>query len=1076
MVMLVMGRKADHYRWNRASELQGYGTRQQRVIRIFVSSTFRDMKEEREELVKRVFPKLRKMCEKRGVTWGEVDLRWGITDEQKAEGKVLPICLKEIHESRPYFIGMLGDKYGWIPLEISEELIEQEPWLEEHREKSVTELEIIHGVLNNPEMADHAYFYFRDPHYVNTQPAEMRDDLIEGPTPEEIKELGGESAQKRADERREKLITLKNRVRASGLPVRENYENPQQLGEHVFQDFTKLINELFPEGEKLDPLDRETVEHDAFAQSRFSVYIGRDEYFDRLDEYIKSDSQPLVVLGESGSGKSALLANWVATYREEHPDELVITHFIGATPYSADWAAMLRRIMGEFKRRFDIQQDIPAEPDKLRSAFANWLHMASAAAEKKSEKIILILDALNQLEDRDQAPDLVWLPPFIPENIRLILSTLPGRPLDDLKKREWPKMIVEPLDDSERMQLIQDYLAQYRKTLSDPRVEKIASAEQTDNPLYLRALLDELRLFGVHQHLDRAIEHYLSSESIPELYEKMLKRLEQDYEREWPGLVQDAMTNIWASRRGLSEVELLDLLGAGGKPLPRAQWVHFHNAVERMLVNRGGLLGFAHDYIREAIHDRFLPDEKKQKTARMNLADYFAGQEVNPRKVDELPWQLVEAESWQQLHDLLADLEFFSAAWEENQFEVKVYWTKVENSTDLDLVDAYRPVLDAPDEVSDSETTMHVSNLLNDTGHLSEALLLMDFLTEFYRKAGEDRKLTASLRRQGNILLDHGDLDGAMKLYTESECICRELGDKSGMAGSLNNQGLILWRRSDSDGAMKLYKETERIWRELGDRSALSTSLGNQGIILNKWGDSDGAMKLYKEQEKICRELGFKEGLMECLNNQGDVLIDRGEIDKAMDLLKEAEGICHELGYKYGLSACLVNQGSAFIILKELDKALNFLKDAECISRELGDKYMLSYCFNNQGDIYKKIGEFDKALNTLKEAASLSRELGDKYLLSHCLNNQGDIYKIIGKPDEAMNTLKEAESIAREIGFPDVLAICLADQAEVLLGKGETENALPLAEEAYEIATKHNFSKHIKKSKAVLDKIRAELG
>ncbi|MBI3610876.1 MAG: DUF4062 domain-containing protein [Nitrospirae bacterium] len=48
----------------------------QRVIRVFVSSTFRDMHAEREELVKRVFPQLRKLCEQRGVTWGEVDLRW----------------------------------------------------------------------------------------------------------------------------------------------------------------------------------------------------------------------------------------------------------------------------------------------------------------------------------------------------------------------------------------------------------------------------------------------------------------------------------------------------------------------------------------------------------------------------------------------------------------------------------------------------------------------------------------------------------------------------------------------------------------------------------------------------------------------------------------------------------------------------------------------------------------------------------------------------------------------------------------------------------------------------------------
>jgi hypothetical protein len=76
-----------------------------RVVRVFVSSTFRDMQAEREELVKRVFPELRRLCDARGVVWGEVDLRWGIPDEAAAEHGVLPICLEEIRRCRPFFIG-----------------------------------------------------------------------------------------------------------------------------------------------------------------------------------------------------------------------------------------------------------------------------------------------------------------------------------------------------------------------------------------------------------------------------------------------------------------------------------------------------------------------------------------------------------------------------------------------------------------------------------------------------------------------------------------------------------------------------------------------------------------------------------------------------------------------------------------------------------------------------------------------------------------------------------------------------------------------------------------------------------
>ena len=117
---------------------------QLRAIRVFISSTFRDMHWERDESVKQIFPQLRRLCDQRGVVWNEVDLRWGVTDEQKAEGRVLPICLAEIYNCRPYFLGLLGEGYGWVPDDIAPELLEQRPCLQEHRDRSVTELEILH--------------------------------------------------------------------------------------------------------------------------------------------------------------------------------------------------------------------------------------------------------------------------------------------------------------------------------------------------------------------------------------------------------------------------------------------------------------------------------------------------------------------------------------------------------------------------------------------------------------------------------------------------------------------------------------------------------------------------------------------------------------------------------------------------------------------------------------------------------------------------------------------------------------------------------------------------------------------
>jgi len=82
-----------------------------------------------------------------------------------AAGKVPFRAWPKSSVCRPYFIGLLGERYGWVPEEIPEELVAAQPWLNKHRKGSVTALEILHGVLRNPAMAEHAFFYYRDPRY-----------------------------------------------------------------------------------------------------------------------------------------------------------------------------------------------------------------------------------------------------------------------------------------------------------------------------------------------------------------------------------------------------------------------------------------------------------------------------------------------------------------------------------------------------------------------------------------------------------------------------------------------------------------------------------------------------------------------------------------------------------------------------------------------------------------------------------------------------------------------------------------------------------------------------------------------
>jgi len=55
-----------------------------RTFRIFVSSTFSDLKEERNALQQEVFPRLRELCMQHGTRFQAIDLRWGVSDEPDA--------------------------------------------------------------------------------------------------------------------------------------------------------------------------------------------------------------------------------------------------------------------------------------------------------------------------------------------------------------------------------------------------------------------------------------------------------------------------------------------------------------------------------------------------------------------------------------------------------------------------------------------------------------------------------------------------------------------------------------------------------------------------------------------------------------------------------------------------------------------------------------------------------------------------------------------------------------------------------------------------------------------------------
>jgi nephrocystin-3 len=991
-----------------------------RRVRVFVSSTFRDMIEERNVLMTHTWPELRRFCRERYVELVEVDLRWGIAEEQSTQKGTLKLCLDEIRACRPYFISLLGERYGWIPGDdaFTADLKEEQPWLKDLHGKSVTELEIFHGVLNNPEMAGRSFFYFRDPDYIATIPAEKRSDFL------------SENAASA-----EKQRALKQLIRATcgakSISLVEKYPDPHSLASMVLEQLEEAIDGQFPKESIPDPLTREARDHEAFAEIRRRTYIGRPEYFEALDRHCMAHGSPFVVLGDSGSGKSALIANWVERWRKAYQKDVIFQHYIGGTSDSAVHWKLMARLIAEIKKWCGDDTGLPTTNDEILRDFSLWLAKARIKAEHYGVRFVVILDALNQLEERDHAQALGWLPsePFR-GNLRLIVSSLPGEALVALERRQWQTMRIQALTSNECGRMIADYLGRFGKVLDKPRLERLSKATASANPLYLKVLLDELRVTGTHEFLDERLNDYLSAASIPDLLKKVLTRYQRDYECDRKNLVSDTLGLIWGARRGLAESELLRILRPANLPqLPLATWSPLRAVLEEVLIDRGGILNFAHDFLRTAVGTAFAHDLDTQDDFRLQLADYFEAQPVTSRTCDELPWLLSKTEAFVRLRKCLLNIDCFLEIMKRDEEELRGYWVALgeERGMGRSYLDSFNQWLNAPG-----------------TGGARVAFACI-VLGEFLRAAALYAEAEPLMRRALQIdEANHGRAHPSV-------------------AVGLNNlAGLLLSTNRLSEAESLLRRALEIDEASYGpDHPLVAIRLNNLAGLLQATNRPSEAEPLMWRALKIFESSSGREhpNVAVQLDNLGGLLQVTGRLSEAEPLMRRALEIFESsFGKNHPNVATQLNN------LARLLQATNRLSEAELLMRRaleiskssFGDEHP------NVATLLNNIAQLMKATNRFSEAEPLMRRaLGideTTYGPAHPdvgrdLNNLASLLCTTNRFSEAEPLMWRALAIDEASygpGHPNV-AIRLNNLAQLLLATNRISQAEPLMRRHLEI-------------------------
>ncbi|MCU1397635.1 MAG: hypothetical protein JWN62_744 [Acidimicrobiales bacterium] len=1020
---------------------------------MFVSSTFRDMQLEREELVKQVFPVLRRMCESRGVAWSEVDLRWGVTDEQKAEGAVLPICLAEIDRSRPYFIGLLGQRYGWVPETLPVGLADQLPWLADLAGTSVTEMEILHGVLNDPQAAEHAFFYTRDPAWVDARPPDERLVLGEVESDDEIASLGEAAAAAAAAARRERLEQLKARVAEAGLSTWQ-YPDPRQLGERVLADFTALVDRLFPEHQVPDALDRDAEAHRAFGHAQTLGQIDRPALRATLDSFAIGREPPLVLAGDARSATSTVLSQWIESWRTAHPDDVVIEHHVGATADASEWISMAGRLIGELSRSgmavdatagsFEAEgREAPADPAGRRAA----LFAALAAAGERPQRSVIVVDGADLLSDSDGARSLTWLPRTLPPNVRVVVGTAGADAVDEARRRDWPVVTVPALDESERRGFIATFLGRYAKGLDEVHVARLVAAPSTGDALYLRTVLDELRQHGDHFTLGDVIEHYLAAPTLDGMLGLVLARYERDFERDRPGLVRDSMRALWAARRGLTEPELLDALGSEGAPVIQAVWSPLVLAAEAGLVTANGLLRFATEAHRRAVEQRYLSTDAEQRAAHASLATAFARSPLGRRVVEELPWQQLGAGDLDGLFATLSDLPFTDAAYRQAHTDLRRLWRRLEESGRR-IVDAHRATIADPG--ADLEATWEIARLVTDAGYPTESLLLNRALVDRYRAmlsspdggASATRRLPAALVNAAAALMAQGHLVAAEPLLQESINLSRARNDTVVLRAALGDLALCRRDRGELDGALPLFAEEEALCRRLGDSVGLQASLGNRAQVLRQRGDYPGALAVMAEQEEICRSIGDSTGVARALTAQGAVLADTGRPTEALERFTAFRVVAEELGDLHSVAEASISESDLLRQVGRREDAAARASAAEELIRRLGDDPLLARVLDSRARAAIEEGRWVEGNQLSTEAVLTARSAGARPALVLALGMLGTSRRELGNLAGARLAHEEEAAIAAELGDIAAAANARVNLASVDIAAGDLPSAL----------------------------------
>ena len=229
----------------------------------------------------------------------------------------------------------------------------------------------------------------------------------------------------------------------------------------------------------------------------------------------------------------------------------ICTRFIGTTPDSSNIYQVICSIVQQI--HMNSYMTMPRSFFKLKEKFKHFLHHLPPES-----KIVIILDAVDQLDKFNNALNFNWLPVSLPRNVKIILTATYHQglhtKLHKLIDHDDHFLELEEFHPSVNLTLVQTLLASRNRTLSKQQGVNVKShlhSHPNLTPLGAELIADQTSTWHSNDNVELQCRDAVS------LIHQKLRLIELKYGRK---TTRRALGYLSGSRYGMTDEEMLEIL------------------------------------------------------------------------------------------------------------------------------------------------------------------------------------------------------------------------------------------------------------------------------------------------------------------------------------------------------------------------------------------------------------------------------------------------------------------------------------------------------------------------------------